>query len=100
LLPYFTVRHLKVDPYDGASFRGDDLGELILTLEKAKLETQNQSAAWPLLAGEIPKYYEEGNFYNITLLEPRDQALAIFQRAIDLGKLALSRNEELIFTGD
>jgi len=101
LLDYFTVWGEAVDPYDGASFSGDQLDQLIVQLQRAVTEITPQPPSWPFSTPEeVASFHVSCGIYGIERLEPRDHALKTMNRAIELARRARQRNETLLFIGD
>jgi hypothetical protein len=101
LLGYFTVNGVRVDPYDGGEFRGDQLDILLRQLESAVVEVSAKSPEWPFYdEKQRSRYYEVCRIYDIEPQPPRDQALRTLREAIKLARSARSANEALVFVGD
>ena len=101
LLGFFTVDGKRVDPYDGASFRRQQLDTLIDSLQTAAELVAAEPAEWPFTdEQQLTRYFESCRLYHIDPLKPRDQALRVVREAITLATKAKSRDEFLVFEGD
>jgi len=100
LFKHFVVDGSYVDPYDDTYFEGAQLDQLVTQLTYAISKYRMRQPEWPLDEEQLPSYFEAGRNYSLELLCPRDQSIAIFQRAIDLALLARKTNRQLQFLGD
>ena len=100
LFPFFAVGSIVIDPYDGAAYSSADLFELANQLKSAVTEIRSKDESRPLGEAQKQRYFDEGRNHGLNLLPPREQSVAILERAIQLAALAYERNESLIFVGD
>jgi len=100
LIPYFTVDGNIVDCYDGAVFEGPQLDTLIMQLDIAITDIKTKPKEWPISEERLQVYWDDVKSDSLAPLQPREQSIAVLERAVELAKQARKSNEKLHFVGD
>lgn len=89
-----------VDPYDGATFYGDEIQELKESVKSIISEVEGKSSDWPLNEDECVSYYKRGAAYGLDLAPPRDQLLKDLNDVLRIVSDAIENGGQVVFYGD